>query len=113
MALREKVADAYAHAGLPRSQTQLDQATAAVLLHAGQGRADTDSTRISLLADARTGVIGPGSDLLLQQNHGPLGLRTRIPSEELQAPSDQAFRRIAHTAQQGAPRQEPQQAQAR
>ena len=112
-ALREKVTEAYAHVGIPRTRTQLDEATAVVLLHAGQGRLDAGSTQVSLLADQRTGVIGPGSDLLLQQTHGTLSLRTRIPSGELQVPPDQAFRQVAQAASQSLPGQEPQQAQAR
>lgn len=112
-ALRGKVVGAYADAGIFRSRTQLDETTAAVLPHLAQGRVDPDATRLSLLADPQTGVIGPLSDLLVQQDYGTLGLRTRIPSEQLQALPDQAFHWPAQAAQQDLPGREPQQAQAR
>jgi hypothetical protein len=111
--LRGKVAAAYAHAGIARGRMQLDHATAAVMQHARQGCLDVGSTQVSLLAD-RTGVIGPDSDLLLQQECGALVLRTRIMSSELQTSPGQAFQPITQTVQQqGLPGHEAQQARTR
>lgn len=111
--LRGKVAAAYAHAGIVRSPHQLDDAAAAVLSHAPHGRAESSRMQISLLADPRTGVIGPGSDLLVQQSHGTLTLRTRIPSVELQASPDEGFVQRVQGIQHGQPEQAPQQVQVR
>ncbi|MGN2246004.1 XVIPCD domain-containing protein [Frateuria sp. GZRR35] len=111
--LRGKVAAAYAQAGIVRSPHQLDDAAAAVLSQAPHGRAESSRMQISLLADPRTGVIGPDSDLLVQQSHGTLTLRTRIPSVELQASPDEGFVQRVQGAQHGQPEQAPQQAQVR
>lgn len=109
VALRGQVAEAYAHAGIQRSAAQLDQATAATMLHTHHGRAEESPGRVSLLADQRTGVIGAASDLLLEQPHGSLVLRSRVPVQEFQAAPDQALVPSA----QGQQPQHAQQAQVR
>ncbi|MBP1475646.1 hypothetical protein J7I44_15150 [Frateuria sp. MAH-13] len=103
--LRGKVAAAYTDAGIARSPDQLDEAAAAVLSHTSHGRAQSSRTQVSLLADPGTGVIGPDSDLLVQQSHGTLTLRSRIPATELQASQDDA---LVQRGQGGRPEHAPQ-----
>lgn len=111
--LRTKVAGAYAHAGIFRDPDQLDEAAAAVLLHTRHGHGDGSPAQLNLLADPRTGVIGLDSDLLVQQTHGALTLRTRIPSTELHAAPDQTFMQMIQAGSHGLPEQPHRQTQAR
>lgn len=98
--LREKVVDAYAQAGVPRTEAQLDQATAAVAVdmqHRRMSRAD----ELWLEYDAHD-VVGPGSALAVRQNDGPIFNESQTPVEAMQQAPDFSYQQVQQIAMEQA-----------
>lgn len=99
--VRGQVASAYAAAGLPRTQEQLAQATAAVALNMRRDLM-THAEAVLLTPDPKTGVIGANSPLVaLQGEHDdPLKHRVVTTPQDLQRPVEQSFQQMSHATQQ-------------
>lgn len=99
--LREQVGAVYARHGIPRSEQQIEQATAAVALaarHGGLERAD----RLWLTPDPRTGQLGPNSGIGVVQDHrDPLfSTRSQAKQDDLQRAPEDNWQARAQVAQE-------------
>ena len=87
------VADAYAKAGIPRSATQLEHATAATLLQAQVTQVDWfQGHQVFLTQDRASGIIGPQSPLVIRQPDHVYGYRNDIvPAQAMQHAPEHSF----------------------
>ncbi|RUL61606.1 hypothetical protein EKH79_18435 [Dyella dinghuensis] len=98
------VADAYGKAGIPRSDTQLEHATAATLLQAQVTQVDwTQGNQVFVAQDRASGVIGPQSPLVIRQPDHVYGYRNDIvPAQAMQHAPEHSFQQMGQVAQQQA-----------
>lgn len=99
-----QVAEAFAKAGVPRSEAQLEHATAATLLQAQINQADwSKPTQITLAQDPTTGTIGPDSNLSIRTQDRVFGDLTEIvPASTMQQAPEVSFQQMGQVAQQQA-----------
>jgi hypothetical protein len=99
-----KVAEAFGKAGVPRSETQLEYATAATLLQAQISQIDwSKPAQIALAQDPATGAIVPDSNLSIRTPDRVFGHLTEIvPAQAMQQAPDASFLQMGQVAQQQA-----------
>lgn len=98
---REQVSALYAHAGITRSEAQIEQATSAVM-RVEQERVMGKGERLVLKADER-GVIGPNSGILIWDDTHLWGVPVmEVSKQQLQTPPEQNYQEMQQLAQQQA-----------
>lgn len=99
-----QVADAFAKAGVPRSEAQLEHATAATLLQAQINQIDwSKPAQIALAQDPVTGAIGPDSKLSIRTHDHVFGeLQELVPASAMQQAPEVSFQQMGQVAQQQA-----------
>ncbi|HUB90190.1 MAG TPA: XVIPCD domain-containing protein [Dyella sp.] len=99
-----QVADAFAKAGVPRNETQLEHATAATMLQAQISQIDwSRPARIALAQDPASGIVGPDSNLLIRTPDRVFGhLHEVVPAQAMQQAPETSFQHMGQVAQQQA-----------